>query len=110
MACFFFFQAEDGIRDRNVTGVQTCVRSPKPPFERALIPPRASSGREGGKYGKSDQRGIRGPRNDQCRSEERRVGKECRSGGSTEEEKKNGKEIGMKHEVEEYITLAVTSV
>src|SRR5207249_8766194 len=22
---FFFFQAEDGIRDRNVTGVQTCL-------------------------------------------------------------------------------------
>src|SRR5699024_11970243 len=24
-AIFFFFQAEDGIRDRNVTGVQTCA-------------------------------------------------------------------------------------
>src|SRR5437773_7452417 len=24
-ACFFFFQAEDGIRDRDVTGVQTCA-------------------------------------------------------------------------------------
>src|SRR5699024_11906903 len=24
-ACCFFFQAEDGIRDRNVTGVQTCA-------------------------------------------------------------------------------------
>src|SRR5699024_12186827 len=24
-AVFFFFQAEDGIRDRNVTGVQTCA-------------------------------------------------------------------------------------
>ena len=23
--CFFFFQAEDGIRDRLVTGVQTCA-------------------------------------------------------------------------------------
>src|SRR5699024_12053914 len=23
--CLFFFQAEDGIRDRNVTGVQTCA-------------------------------------------------------------------------------------
>src|SRR5699024_11933748 len=23
--CHFFFQAEDGIRDRNVTGVQTCA-------------------------------------------------------------------------------------
>src|SRR5699024_12434692 len=25
MICVFFFQAEDGIRDRNVTGVQTCA-------------------------------------------------------------------------------------
>src|SRR5437868_15305631 len=25
MIFFFFFQAEDGIRDRNVTGVQTCA-------------------------------------------------------------------------------------
>src|SRR5699024_12229862 len=25
MCLFFFFQAEDGIRDRNVTGVQTCA-------------------------------------------------------------------------------------
>src|SRR5699024_12875920 len=25
MFVFFFFQAEDGIRDRNVTGVQTCA-------------------------------------------------------------------------------------
>src|SRR5699024_12009671 len=25
LLCIFFFQAEDGIRDRNVTGVQTCA-------------------------------------------------------------------------------------
>src|SRR5690606_40220192 len=25
MCCFFFFQAEDGIRDFHVTGVQTCA-------------------------------------------------------------------------------------
>src|SRR5699024_11884614 len=25
LCVFFFFQAEDGIRDRNVTGVQTCA-------------------------------------------------------------------------------------
>src|SRR5699024_12166696 len=25
LVCFFVFQAEDGIRDRNVTGVQTCA-------------------------------------------------------------------------------------
>src|SRR5699024_11227728 len=32
---FFFFQAEDGIRDRNVTGVQTCAL---PIFEHATKP------------------------------------------------------------------------
>src|SRR3712207_6215108 len=48
LCCFFFFQAEDGIRDIGVTGVQTCalpicrqctlptdvciVRVPEPPF------------------------------------------------------------------------------
>src|SRR5438067_7780741 len=34
---FFFFQAEDGIRDRNVTGVQTCalpICSPFHPLQR----------------------------------------------------------------------------
>src|SRR5699024_11717686 len=31
---FFFFQAEDGIRDRNVTGVQTCAL-PIPPNSKA---------------------------------------------------------------------------
>src|SRR5207245_7019740 len=25
LSCFFFFQAEDGIRDATVTGVQTCA-------------------------------------------------------------------------------------
>src|SRR5260370_2924107 len=30
--CFFFFQAEDGIRDSSVTGVQTCAL----PISRAL--------------------------------------------------------------------------
>ena len=25
LGCFFFFQAEDGIRDIGVTGVQTCA-------------------------------------------------------------------------------------
>src|SRR5260370_4067307 len=25
LTCFFFFQAEDGIRDSSVTGVQTCA-------------------------------------------------------------------------------------
>src|SRR5256885_8155877 len=35
--CFFFFQAEDGIRDYKVTGVQTCAlpisSAPAPPWQ-----------------------------------------------------------------------------
>src|SRR5437879_13733833 len=61
---FFFFQAEDGIRDTSVTGVQTCALpiyrdwsgSDRP---RAPDPPR---------WSETARR----------RSEERRVGKECR--------------------------------
>src|SRR5207249_8781651 len=35
----FFFQAEDGIRDRNVTGVQTCALPicSQPPFFAAMV-------------------------------------------------------------------------
>src|SRR5260370_13628985 len=93
----FFFQGEDGIRDSSVTGVQTCAlpisaqmcsRS-TPPRRR----PRAHLG--GGRLvhpgpGWRDRRPARnrgvlhgaGPlalRDRQRRSEERRVGKECRS-------------------------------
>src|SRR5436305_12047436 len=74
---FFFFQAEDGIRDADVTGVQTC----------ALPISRTGSPRT---RGRSECRPpLWGPH--LCtpavapsmaaatRSEERRVGKECRS-------------------------------
>src|SRR5438445_13821316 len=79
--CYFFFQAEDGIRDIGVTGVQTCalpISAGNPPSARRarrisrrarprrINPPRASS-----------------------RSEERRVGKECRSWWSPYDKKKN---------------------
>src|SRR5439155_6132373 len=39
---FFFFQAEDGIRDGHVTGVQTCALpiSPSPPCARPTPAPR----------------------------------------------------------------------
>src|SRR5699024_11384615 len=34
VVCFvFFFQAEDGIRDRNVTGVQTCALRSREPIK-----------------------------------------------------------------------------
>src|SRR2546427_13310395 len=41
MTCFFFFQAEDGIRDLTVTGVQTCALpiSPSAAKARAIARP-----------------------------------------------------------------------
>src|SRR5437867_6175454 len=38
---FFFFQAEDGIRDRTVTGVQTCAL---PIYGTNVIPPTVTAG------------------------------------------------------------------
>src|SRR6266540_2677608 len=40
---FFFFQAEDGIRDRDVTGVQTCAFRSR---RLGLVPCHGSAGRE----------------------------------------------------------------
>src|SRR5271157_3165734 len=40
---FFFFQAEDGIRGADVTGVQTCAL----PILKAVSPPRGLCGRRG---------------------------------------------------------------
>src|SRR5438034_7984817 len=87
---FFFFQAEDGIRDHCVTGVQTCAlpicpkqaRTPAPQFSSVFIcihlwpiflrfllrPLRVF-------VVPSSYRRLEFPH----RSEERRVGKECRS-------------------------------
>src|SRR5205823_7499025 len=92
----FFFQAEDGIRDKLVTGVQTCALPISPPSARS---PNPSSSRSrtsralrddwpwrSSKPGPSDRRTLRrSDRQDRtrpappaaCRSEERRVGKEC---------------------------------
>src|SRR5205807_6730408 len=86
---FFFFQAEDGIRDYKVTGVQTCalpiflprmVRSPSK-SQPATAPSSARYRNVG--IATCAFCSFR-PR----RSEERRVGKECRSRRATEEEKK----------------------
>src|SRR5689334_24137601 len=101
----FFFQAEDGIRDGTVTGVQTCAlpiysfvttagaTAPSPPWDGATwvwtaglagdsvstmwIVFRSSLSRYSG-----GEDGVR-------RSEERRVGKECRSRWEHEQQKKN---------------------
>src|SRR5437868_10114333 len=68
---FFFFQAEDGIRDRNVTGVQTC----------ALPICNGKNVNQGGwcEPGSPSATNPQQTRNWGPRSEERRVGKECRS-------------------------------
>src|SRR5207249_5479516 len=101
---FFFFQAEDGIRDRNVTGVQTCAlpisrrrpgRPPHPrPWRPAPLPPGARPPPPRPWSGRAARRPPREPRRPsrrgtQGRSEERRVGKEGRSRGAREHYKKN---------------------
>src|SRR5207248_3502970 len=83
---FFFFQAEDGIRDRTVTGVQTCAlpiysclrkNVEMCSFRSAMIH-QLKSGVEIGTNPDcvSSQAPLSPAR---LRSEERRVGKECRS-------------------------------
>src|SRR3712207_8611254 len=83
---FFFFQAEDGIRDIGVTGVQTCAlpisaawsqksgfRSISSGKRRRLTGPRPLE------YTRSSHGPSRFSPSSSSRSEERRVGKECRS-------------------------------
>src|SRR2546427_12597634 len=70
---FFFFQAEDGIRDLTVTGVQTCALpisgrpQPQPDRHRGAVRLRHAE--------------VQRPVAAQCRSEERRVGKSVDLGG-----------------------------
>src|SRR5690606_41159333 len=87
--CCFFFQAEDGIRDFHVTGVQTCALPIFPSFQgyellMVLYP-----------FVQADRKGVLKAATIAnlfvtffytfivlaCRSEERRVGKECKSLG-----------------------------
>src|SRR5438132_9445496 len=66
---FFFFQAEDGIRDHCVTGVQTCAL---PIFARSKNA--SAKSRRPFKTETTENAKFTAKR-----SEERRVGKECRS-------------------------------
>src|SRR5687768_18249695 len=82
---FFFFQAEDGIRDVAVTGVQTCALPILPRFP-DLRPAGCCVGTSSTKLRTSlganpisSRVPFRCQRIDALRSEERRVGKECRS-------------------------------
>src|SRR5699024_11300117 len=96
LAVFFFFQAEDGIRDRNVTGVQTCAL----PIYAAISVRRSRPDQIEGAGHLARAHARRRSR----RSEERRVGKECRSRWSTEHKKK--KETRKTDKEEKYGDLA----
>src|SRR5690606_40074081 len=91
---FFFFQAEDGIRDFHVTGVQTCALpiSDRPaldgcegllhlfPWRTVIVADHPEKQRnERTELECLDNPGVEPP----ARSEERRVGKECRSRWTT---------------------------
>src|SRR2546430_3075565 len=91
---FFFFQAEDGIRDLTVTGVQTCAL---PIYERdgdevhavreaetEVLAVLVGEARDGQRHARERNPLViaEAPADDDAatyRSEERRVGKECRS-------------------------------
>src|SRR5438552_16114752 len=79
MNCYnvFFFQAEDGIRDDLVTGVQTCALPISP-----VQTMRHTSATM------NDRPRVTSTCASSARSEERRVGKECRSRRSAYDEKK----------------------
>src|SRR5260370_3807910 len=92
MACFFF-QAEDGIRDSSVTGVQTCALPiyPRdiPGFVKELrkhkftiftgVNTLFNALMNHSDFTKIDFSGLKVALGGGMRSEERRVGKECRS-------------------------------
>src|SRR5207244_10166593 len=101
---FFFFQAEDGIRDDLVTGVQTCAlpisiavgfRKSKGVPARSLSSPVGIS---------PESTGVN--LSASIRSEERRVGKECRSRRSRYDEKKK-KRSNKESDVGDMMTRAV---
>src|SRR5687767_15197790 len=72
----FFFQAEDGIRDKLVTGVQTCAL----PISQAFLEYRlAIQAGDGGALREAVPLARTVAELEQARSEERRVGKECRA-------------------------------
>src|SRR5699024_11359562 len=101
-ASSFCFQAEDGIRDRNVTGVQTCalpISCPVVPSDTAGIAP--TSVAVGFATGTASPAELKPTSWSsvplKVRSEERRVGKECRARGRQADGKKkkqDGREVG----------------
>src|SRR5439155_13225664 len=78
----FFFQAEDGIRDGHVTGVQTCALPILGLEEVDHLYPRLEHLDVGGLLFEGRRRAVDRIGLLRVRSEERRVGKECRTGWS----------------------------
>src|SRR5947209_19800520 len=92
MLVFFFFQAEDGIRDIGVTGVQTCAIPISTADSACASSQRCPSFCARSTASRSGARTpslIKRPK----RSEERRVGKECRSRRSAYHSKKKRKDL-----------------
>src|SRR5207249_6959322 len=99
----FFFQAEDGIRDRNVTGVQTCALpiyySPIVPHTdvRRVVALAQSTGADlialTGDYTTARASYV-WPCAETLRSEERRVGKECRARWAPQDEQQSSRGDG----------------
>src|SRR5688572_31981143 len=98
---FFFFQAEDGIRDLTVTGVQTCAlpichcadgptSSQHVNYLFRMVDTATTTGTSLSRLPSGRMcAGRPSLRKGEFRSEERRVGKECRSRWSPYHEKKN---------------------
>src|SRR5688572_31973031 len=80
---FFFFQAEDGIRDLTVTGVQTCAlpifEGETGPYCQYAAVRTNSIFRKLGRETVHEADSLIESYAEDARSEERRVGKECRS-------------------------------
>src|SRR5687768_18566791 len=87
---FFFFQAEDGIRDVAVTGVQTCAL---PIWNVLAASWQPAFCETDGAWTENNELkpecATQTPDRFDGRSEERRVGKECRSRWSPDRRKKN---------------------
>src|SRR5690349_24673501 len=96
--CGFFFQAEDGIRDLYVTGVQTCAL-PIFAVAAAFAAPAVARDNNPVPVARSTvmtPNTIEIPRNTLItRSEERRVGKECRTGRPPKHETKKRERLNI---------------
>src|SRR5688572_32320951 len=82
---FFFFQAEDGIRDLTVTGVQTCAL---PIWQVQALAQEVDAHQHVELTQAQVPQDLDALEGLDVRSEERRVGKECRSRRSPDHKKK----------------------